>query len=81
MNLGDVKLFIPSVTNRTTGLSMGEHSEITTKRLIIGRERQDEIALNSHINYIRAKNDGFFDDMILPLDIIKQMQFLEKIQF
>ncbi len=72
LSFGDIKLFIPSVTNRTTGLSMGEHSEITTKRLQIERKRQDEIALNSHQNYIKGKNNGFFDDLILPLDGVEE---------
>jgi len=71
LSFGDIKLFIPSVTNRTTGLSMGEHSEITTKRLQIDRSRQDEIALNSHQNYIKGRNNGFFDDLILPLSGVK----------
>lgn len=71
LSFGDIRLFIPSVTNRTTGLSMGEHSEITTKRLQIDRALQDEIALNSHQNYIKGKNNGFFDDLILPLDGVK----------
>lgn len=72
LSFGDIKLFIPSVTNRTTGLSMGEHSEITTKRLQIDRERQDEIALKSHQNYIKGRNNGFFNDLILPLNGIKE---------
>src|SRR5438309_3745480 len=32
----------------TTGLSMGEHMEITRKEWTIPRDRQDEIALRSH---------------------------------
>ena len=72
LSFGDIRLFIPSVTNRTTGLSMGEHSEITTKRLNIDRERQDEIALNSHQNYIKGRNNGFFDDLILSLDGVEE---------
>ncbi|MGO3183929.1 MAG: thiolase family protein [Aequorivita sp.] len=67
LHFGDIRLFIPSVTNRTTGLSMGEHSEITTKRLQIHREQQDEVALNSHRNYVEGRNNGFFEDLILPL--------------
>lgn len=51
---------------------MGEHSEITAKRLHIDRERQDVIALNSHQNYIHARKNGFFDDLILPLDGVKE---------
>src|SRR5262245_57994000 len=38
----------------TTGLSMGEHMEITRKEWLITRERQDEIALASHRRAIAA---------------------------
>ncbi len=72
LNFGDIRLFIPSVSNRSTGLSMGEHSEITTKRLKIKRELQDEIALKSHQNYTKGRSNGFFDDLITPLEEIKQ---------
>ena len=67
LKFGNIRLFIPSVSNRSTGLSMGEHSEITTKRLDIKRKPQDEIALKSHQNYTKARKDGFFDDLITPV--------------
>lgn len=70
LKIGDVKLFIPSVTNRTTKLSMGEHAEITTQRLGIGREAQDEIALASHQHYLRAKADGFYGDLLIEVNSI-----------
>ena len=38
----------------TTGLSMGEHMEITRKEWSIARERQDEIALASHRHAVAA---------------------------
>ncbi len=38
----------------TTGLSMGEHMEITRKEWDIPRERQDEIALASHRHAVAA---------------------------
>src|SRR5918996_3817083 len=38
----------------TTGLSMGEHMEITRKEWNVSRERQDEIALASHRCAIEA---------------------------
>src|SRR3546814_20059527 len=44
LTLGDVKLYIPAVTNRTTGLSMGEHTEDTAKQWQIGRAEQDAAA-------------------------------------
>jgi acetyl-CoA acetyltransferase family protein len=39
----------------TTGLSMGEHMEITRKEWGISRERQDEVALASHRNAVAAR--------------------------
>lgn len=39
----------------TTGLSMGEHMELTRREWRIPRERQDEIALVSHRNAVAAR--------------------------
>src|SRR5215475_739108 len=39
----------------STGLSMGEHMEITRKEWDIPRERQDEIALASHRHAVAAR--------------------------
>src|SRR6266404_5519149 len=43
LRIGDIHLHIPSVTNRTTGLSMGAPTEITAKEWEIRREDQDQI--------------------------------------
>jgi acetyl-CoA C-acetyltransferase len=49
-----------------TGLSMGEHQAISTKRWGITREEQDEIAVESHHRLAAAYERGFFDDLITP---------------
>jgi dienelactone hydrolase len=67
LSLGDIKLYIPSVTNRTTGKSMGEHTEITAKDWSIAREDQDRVALESHRRALAAWERGFFDDLVLPV--------------
>lgn len=59
-------LYTPPAVNRVTGKSMGQHAEITAQRLGISRKAQDELALLSHENYFRAKDEGFFDDLIFP---------------
>jgi acetyl-CoA C-acetyltransferase len=59
-------LWIPKVVNRTSGLSMGEHTEITAKEWGIGREEQDQLALASHQGAIKAWDEGFFDDLVIP---------------
>jgi acetyl-CoA C-acetyltransferase len=67
LRLGDLRLFIPSVTNRTTGLSMGEHTEITAKEWNISRADQDQLALQSHQRAIAAWDRGFFNDLVIPI--------------
>jgi len=66
--LKDVKLHIPSITNRTTGLSMGEGTEIMAKTWKISRADQDRLALDSHQRAIAAWTKGFFDDLVIPVD-------------
>jgi len=67
LNPADLRLYIPAVANRTTGLSMGEHTEITAKQWSIARTEQDQIALSSHVNAVGAWERGFFDDLVIPL--------------
>jgi acetyl-CoA C-acetyltransferase len=63
-----VGLFVPSVANRTTGKSMGEHMEMTIAQLGgPSRHAQDEVALASHRNAVAAQERGFFDDLVIPL--------------
>ncbi|MGA0602001.1 acetyl-CoA C-acyltransferase [Caulobacter sp. KR2-114] len=67
LKLSDVRLWIPGVVNRTSGLSMGEHTEITAKEWGITRAEQDALALQSHQRAVAAQDRGFFDDLILPV--------------
>ncbi len=67
VQLRDIRLFIPAIANRTTGLSMGEHTEITAKEWHISRQEQDEIALQSHRNAIAGWEKGFFDDLVIEV--------------
>ena len=68
LKLRDVQLYLPSVTNRTTGLSMGEHTEITAKQWQIARADQDRLALDSHQRAVAGWARGFFDDLVIPVD-------------
>ena len=45
---------------------MGQHAEITAQRLGIQREEQDKLALKSHENYFKAKQNGFYEDLVFP---------------
>ncbi|HEU4366091.1 MAG TPA: acetyl-CoA C-acyltransferase [Candidatus Krumholzibacteria bacterium] len=72
LKLGDIKLYLPSVSNRTTGLSMGEHTEITAKEWNATREEQDRIALESHQRAVAAWDQGFFDDLVIPINDLRR---------
>ena len=61
-------LHIPSVENRATGKSMGEHCEEMAKEWEIPREVQDQIALDSHEGAVEGQESGFFDNLILAVD-------------
>lgn len=81
----DLKPEVPALAEPSTGLSMGEHTEITVKEWGIPREAQDEIALRSHQNAAAATEDGRLLAEIVPLDgidrdtIIRPDTSLEKL--
>jgi acetyl-CoA C-acetyltransferase len=64
--LGELAPVAPSTQEPRTGLSMGEHCELMAKTWDISRETQDELALASHQNAVRAYETGFHDDLIVP---------------
>lgn len=57
----------PGVTEPSTGLSMGEPTELTVKEWGISRAEQDEIAYRSHTNAAAATDDGGLVAEIHPL--------------
>ena len=67
-----VRLHIPAIVNRTTGKSMGEHTEETAKQWHITRAAQDEWALEGHQRVIAARDKGFFDDLITPIGAVRR---------
>lgn len=68
----DIRLYIPSVTNRSTGMSMGEHTEITAKEWGIARAEQDQVALESHQRSLAGWDRGFFDDLVIPVGELRR---------
>ena len=68
IKFADIKLDIPSVKNRSTGKSMGEHCEEMVKQWKVSREAQDQQAFDSHTRAVRAMANGFFDDLILNVN-------------
>ncbi|MCH9650428.1 MAG: acetyl-CoA C-acyltransferase [Deltaproteobacteria bacterium] len=75
----------PSVAEPSTGLSMGDHTELMVKEWKIERGPQDELALASHQGAHRATEDGRLPAEIHPLDglshdtLIRPTTTLEKL--
>jgi acetyl-CoA C-acetyltransferase len=63
---GQIVPLIPRNEEPRTGLSMGEHQAISTKRWGIGRAEQDELAVRSHKRLAAAYDRGFLDDLLTP---------------
>jgi acetyl-CoA C-acetyltransferase len=57
---------IPRNAEPRTGLSMGEHAAIMAKDWGIGREEQDELAVESHKRLAAAYDSGFEADLVHP---------------
>jgi len=65
---GDLVPHPPGITEPSTGLSMGEHTEITVKEWGISRGEQDEIAYRSHMHAAAATADGRLTAEVHPLN-------------
>ena len=68
IRFADVRLDIPSVKNRSTGKSMGDHCEEMARQWKIPREAQDRVAFDSHRRAVAGMAAGFFDDLVLPVN-------------
>ena len=68
LKLAHIKLDIPSVKNRATGKSMGDHCEEMAKQWGISRAAQDAIAYESHKRAVAAMAAGFFDDLVMEVN-------------
>ena len=47
----------------------------STKTWAIGRQEQDELALEGHKRAVAAQDRGFFEDLIIPVDGIGKDHF------
>ena len=70
--LSMLKPLLPEVREPRTGLTMGDHCELMVREWQISRVAQDELALQSHQNAARAYDEGFYDDLIVPVGHLKR---------
>ncbi len=67
---------IPENGEPRTGLSMGDHCQITAHEWNIPRADQDKLAFESHQKLQAAYESGFFDDLMTPLAGLKRDNIL-----
>ncbi|MFE9309238.1 thiolase family protein [Streptomyces sp. NPDC088353] len=61
------RLVNPAMPKEWT-VSLGECNELLQEKFSISRERQDAFAVRSHRLAARAWDEGFYDDLVLPVD-------------
>ncbi|MFE9169696.1 thiolase family protein [Streptomyces kebangsaanensis] len=61
------RLVNPAMPKEWT-VSLGECNELLGEKFSISRERQDAFAVRSHRLAARAWDDGFYDDLVLPVE-------------
>ena len=49
-------------------VSLGECNELLGQKFSISRERQDEFAARSHLQAHEAWEEGFYDDLVVPME-------------
>ena len=66
-SFGELTPVAPSTQEPRTGLSMGQHCELMAREWSIGRDEQDRLALRSHLNAAKAYDEGFHDNLVVPM--------------
>jgi acetyl-CoA C-acetyltransferase len=56
----------PGIVEPRTGMSMGQHTEKMVKEWKISRDDQDQLALESHQKAVKAYEEGFYNDLVIP---------------
>ena len=74
---------MPSVAEKSTGRTMGYHTDVTAEFNRISRQAQDEYAVESHRKTQIAKDKGVFDEEIAPFTtksgkVVRYDNFLQK---
>ena len=52
---------------------MGDTAEVVAKRYKISREAQDEYALSSQVRTARAQTEGFIDEELAPIEVVREV--------
>lgn len=64
----DLAPVTPMVVEPRTLLSMGQSCELMVQEWQISRAAQDELAFKSHQNAVKAYDEGFYQDLLIPFN-------------
>lgn len=67
----------PSISERSTGKTMGWHGDMISELYKVPRAEQEALALRSHENAVKAQQKGYFDDEIVPVTYKKGSKTFE----
>ena len=67
VGIGDLRVEPPTLVERTTGLTMGEHAEEMGAAAGVGRAEQDRFAAMSHARAAAAWDDGRFAGEVMEM--------------
>jgi len=67
---------IPSISEYSTGETMGESCDKMAAKYGVTREEQDAFALRSHLRAAQAADDGLLKDEIFPVSVKKGEQLI-----
>lgn len=73
----DILPEIPSISEFSTGETMGESCDKMAARFGISREAQDAYALRSHQRTYKATIDGLLDDELIPASVPPDFDLIE----
>lgn len=62
----ELKPVILGITEPTTGLSMGQHTDRMARDWGVTRAEQDQLAFESHRKAVAAYQRGFYNDLVFP---------------
>lgn len=73
----DILPEIPSISEYSTGETMGESCDKMAARFGISREAQDAYALRSHQSAYKATVDGLLDEELIPASVPPDFEIIE----
>jgi acetyl-CoA acetyltransferase family protein len=78
LSIKDLVPDVPSVTEFSTGLSMGQSCERLAKRLGVTREEADAFSLRSHVNAAKAWSEKIYDDEVCSISLSPKFKSIDQ---